>query len=197
MSMENNQTSENNNGAASFINTEEIKLLDRYAFVTKDVQRFYLLFFIALSGSLAFIEYLIPKPLPFLRLGLANIIVVLFIVRRYYWEAFLIALIRPILVSFIVGNIFGVPFWLSLGGSLISYSMMSLIFSLLGRWISILGISLIGAYFHIFAQLSIVYLTGILSNISGILGIGSIMVLMAFGGGITTGLIGIYLNKRL
>jgi heptaprenyl diphosphate synthase len=173
------------------------QILDRYQIVDKDIQRFYLLFFVALSGSLSFIEYLIPKPVPFLRLGLANIIVILFIVRNYYKEALIIAFLRPILVSFIVGNIFSVPFWLSLGGSLLSFCTMSLFFRIAGRYISIVGISLIGAYSHITAQLFIVYLTGIMTNVSSIISIGSIMTLLAFGGGLLTAVIAIYLNKRL
>ena len=173
------------------------RIFERYNQADADIKRFYLLFFIALASAFAFVEYMIPKPLPMLRLGLANAVVILFILHRHYRAAFLIALIRPILVSFVVGNIFSPPFWLGLSGSLCASLCMIGVFALFKKAISPIGISLIGAFVHITAQLFMVYLLGILPSVQAIISIGSIMALMALAGGLITGSIAIYLYERL
>jgi heptaprenyl diphosphate synthase len=104
------------------------------------------------------IEGCIPRPLPWMKLGLANIITIVVI---YYFDfSFLIKFIlsRVIIGNLITGTLFTPSFFLSLSGSLSSAVFMFFLFKLLKKNISPIGISVAGASVHLLAQTYIVYL---------------------------------------
>ena len=77
----------------------------------------YLSFSAALCMFFSMIEYAIPKPLPFLRLGLANIPFILGLFKLKKREYFFLVLLKVIFQSLISGTFFSYIFVYSLFGS--------------------------------------------------------------------------------
>ena len=100
----------------------------------------------AFSFFLSTLEYLIPKPLPFLRIGLANLPLILgvdLLSPRYFA---LLALIKILGQGLITGTLFSYIFLFSLAGTLASGSIMYLLRRGLGPdRIGFTGISVAGA----------------------------------------------------
>jgi heptaprenyl diphosphate synthase len=164
---------------------------------SKDIQHFYLLFFIALTVALSFFEYLIPKPLPWLKIGLGNAVILAFILCKNYREAFIISILKPIIISIFIGTIFSPGFFLSFFGSLISASFMIIFHKFFRKFLSHFGISLIGAYSHSLTQVLIAYVFRLVLNLNGVFIILGIITLMSIFGAIITGYIALRLVKRL
>ncbi|MBF0558959.1 MAG: Gx transporter family protein [Nitrospirae bacterium] len=117
---------------------------------------------IALLASYALalhgLEAFIPTPIPWLRLGLSNIITVITLFFYGMKPALTVTMIRILLGSLFIGTFLGPGFFLSLSGGLAGTVSMGLAAALFPRLFSPLGISLIGAFFHNIAQLFIAYL---------------------------------------
>ena len=92
---------------------------------------------LALLGSLCLflsaIEYLIPKPLPFMRIGLANVPLLLALDMVKPREYFLLACIKVLGQGIIGGTFFSYVFVFSLAGTFASAAVMYLLRSLLGK----------------------------------------------------------------
>ncbi|NLH01823.1 MAG: Gx transporter family protein [Clostridiales bacterium] len=80
----------------------------------------------ALAMVLSYIEYLIPfsAAVPGVKLGLANIVVVFALYRLGVPQAFVISLLRVVLMTFMFGNAFA--FIYSLSGAVLSLCVMLL-----------------------------------------------------------------------
>ncbi|NOX19753.1 MAG: Gx transporter family protein [Nitrospirae bacterium] len=102
-------------------------------------------------------ERLIPSPIPWLRFGLANIVVLLSIILYGFRVGITITLIRILVGSIFVGTFLGPGFLLSLSGGIISTTAMYLGSILLGNLLSPFGLSLLGSFFHNLAQLTVAY----------------------------------------
>lgn len=117
---------------------------------------------IALACVLQISESLIPHPIPGLRLGLANILTLTALVDLGFGYALEVAILRTILSSFIMGTFMSPTFIMSLGGALISTLIMGFFYWLSGLSVycrlSIIGLSIIGAFVHNFVQLYLAYL---------------------------------------
>jgi heptaprenyl diphosphate synthase len=109
----------------------------------------------AICLFLASIEYIIPKPLPFLRIGLANLPLVLAVDLFPVPQFFILLGIKILGQSLIQGSLFSFAFLLSLGGSLASGVLMLAARRLLGKSISLVGISIIGALASNLVQLTL------------------------------------------
>jgi len=118
----------------------------------------YLLTFISISAVLYIIEGLIPKPLPWIKIGIANISVVVAI--HFFNLRFLIKLViyRVILGSLLTASLFTPGFFLALTGGLASLLTMNIFYKTAHNYISPIGLSIVGGVTHIFTQLFIVYL---------------------------------------
>lgn len=112
--------------------------------------------FIAASTLLlASLEYLIPKPLPFLRLGLANLPLLL-ILQSFNWPSyFLLLLLKAIGQGMVSGTLFSYLFFISLAGTLASGVAMKLLKGALKSNVSLVGISVVGAFVSNLAQLQV------------------------------------------
>ncbi|WP_187759813.1 Gx transporter family protein [Thiospirochaeta perfilievii] len=108
----------------------------------------------ALSLFFSVIEYIIPKPIPFLRIGLANIPILLSLVLLTPKKTILLIFIKSIGSSLIAGTIFSWIFLYSLSGSLASGIIMLIFYRVFNRWISMIGISVIGALSSNLVQIS-------------------------------------------
>jgi len=128
----------------------------------------YISVLIAFASVLQIAESLFPHPLPWLRLGLANMITLTSLVIFGYAVAVQVAVLRVILSSFLLGTFFTPGFLLSFSGALVSALVMGGIYSL-GRMgksnpsprylfgFSIIGVSILGAVSHNLAQLFVAY----------------------------------------
>lgn len=115
----------------------------------------YLALFSAVALVLYVFETVIPKPFPWLRLGLANLITLIALFNFGWREALWITLIRIIVGSTIVGTLLTPAFILSLGGGISALFFMAICHRLFGNRFSIVGISIIGAVANNFSQLTI------------------------------------------
>ena len=106
---------------------------------------------VALAFIFSYIEALFPMPMPIpgMKLGLANIVVVVALYTMGYKEGFIISLVRIILVGFTFGNMNMMLY--SLGGGILSFMMMALLKKL--EVLSIVGVSVVGAVFHNIGQI--------------------------------------------
>jgi len=113
---------------------------------------------LALLGSLCFflsaIEYLIPKPLPFMRIGLANMPLLLALDIFSPGEFFLLALLKILGQGIIGGMIFSHVFLFSIAGTLSSALVMFCLRRLLGKkLLGFAGLGCAGAVVSNCAQL--------------------------------------------
>jgi len=112
--------------------------------------------FIASSTLLlSTLEYLIPKPLPFLRLGLANIPLLLILDSVSLGAYSVVLLLKAIGQGMISGTLFSYLFFISLAGTLASGYAMKGVKVLLKHHVSLVGCSLVGAFVSNLAQLQV------------------------------------------
>jgi heptaprenyl diphosphate synthase len=112
----------------------------------------------AAALTLAVLESAIPSPLPGVKPGLANI-VVLIVLARYGWRAAAwVSLLRVLAGSLLFGNFLAPGFFLSLSGALLSLLALALCRWLPARWFGPVTHSITAAYAHIAGQLLVVYL---------------------------------------
>lgn len=107
--------------------------------------------FTALALLFSYIESLIPFHIgiPGVKLGLANLIIVVVLYKTEYKQAYLLSVTRVILAGFLFGNLFSILY--SLAGGLLSLSMMILAKRKDGY--SVTGVSVIGGVFHNVGQI--------------------------------------------
>jgi len=117
--------------------------------------------FLSLIVSLAVIFFVIesalPNPFPWLRLGLANIMVMITIVLYGIKDGLLVTSLRSIVGSIVIGTFLGPSFWLSLSGGIASALIMGLIYRFFSSIFSLIGISIFGAYTHSLTQIILVF----------------------------------------
>lgn len=116
-------------------------------------------FYAGLCMFLSAIEYAIPKPLPFLRLGLANLPIILAVKQFLFKEYVLLVLLKVLTQAMISGTILSYVFVFSICGTLASSFVMWILWKLLGnKLISNIGLSLSGAIANISVQIGLCYL---------------------------------------
>jgi len=111
----------------------------------------------ALAFGLSVLEAAIPSPLPGVKPGLANI-VILIVLARYGWRtAAWVSLLRVLAGSLLFGNFLAPGFFLSLGGALCSLAMLAASQHLPQRWFGPVTHSILASFAHIAGQLLVVY----------------------------------------
>ena len=102
---------------------------------------------------IAIAESYIPSiGIPGIKLGLANIMILITLYELGIIEATGINLIRVLVVSLIRGTFLSMGFFMSLTGAVFSLGIM-ILFYLVVRKFSIIGVSVIGSLFHVFGQI--------------------------------------------
>ncbi|MBN1836500.1 MAG: Gx transporter family protein [Spirochaetales bacterium] len=104
---------------------------------------------------LATIEHIIPRPLPFLRIGLANLPLLVTLDLLPAGSFFLLVALKILGQSLIQGSLFSYLFLFSLSGSLASALLMWAARRALGPRISLVGVSILGALASNVTQLSL------------------------------------------
>lgn len=139
-------------------------------------------------------ENFLPKPIPFFRIGLANVFVLLILIKMDFFSALIVSLSKVIIGNLFSGLIFT---------PVILFSLLSSLFALIAMYLSIkskigfslIGISIIGALFHNLTQLGVAYI--LLIRNGKIFTLLPIIVVFSLITGIITGFIAILLNNKL
>lgn len=112
--------------------------------------------FTAAAVTVYLLELMLPRPLPFVKLGLANVFVLILLAQHYYFLALLVTVAKSVIGGFFSGLLISPHTLFSLGGSICAFAIMSL--CLLSKIpFSLIGVSIAGAVFHNLAQLYLVY----------------------------------------
>lgn len=108
---------------------------------------------LSLSLILAYVETMLPPiwPIPGMKLGLANIVVLYVIVTQGKKEALMITIMRLLSLALLLGRFLTPGFYIGLSGALFAWALMSLG---LKTPLSIIGLSILGAVAHNVGQLS-------------------------------------------
>ena len=110
-------------------------------------------------GLILFVfESHVPRPLPWMKLGLGNLAVLLALVLYGSWAALVVVSVKVFLGSLFVGSFLGPAFFLAAGGGIVSAGTMGLVHYLWRRYFSVVGISILGAVSHNLIQLILAYL---------------------------------------
>ncbi len=104
----------------------------------------------AIAIVVSYLESLIPIFIPGVKLGLANVIILIMIYEFKFYEALLTDILRILLVALIRGTFLEPVFFMSLAGGLTSYFIM-LGFSKITIFTA-LGVSALGSITHSMAQ---------------------------------------------
>ena len=114
--------------------------------------------FASLCLFLSIVELMIPKPIPFFRLGLANLPILLALLLFSASEVFLIIFLKVLGQGIVSGTLISYVFLFSAAGSFAGGAAMLLLRRFYGRWITLVGISLAGALASNVVQLFVSYL---------------------------------------
>jgi heptaprenyl diphosphate synthase len=156
---------------------------------------FYAAFLVTFALFLSIAESLIPKPLPWMRLGLANAVTLFAFSVLRPREVLLVVICRVLAASLLLGTFLSVGFLLSFSGALSSFLVMLAMYRFLGRWISVVGVSVAGAATSNAVQLLVVNALFVGSRLS--FSLLPILFLFALIGGTVSGLFGRFLTDNL
>ena len=158
---------------------------------------------VSLATVLGILESPLRIPLlPWLKLGLANIITLVALTMYGTREAVTVACVRALLVAIFAGTLPMLP--ISFPAALISSLSMGGLRGISGQRLSVIGLSVSGAVAHNMTQLLVVYIMVIVLpdsalslSRSNIMFVTSLLILTAVAAGTVTGLIARYLIRRL
>jgi len=108
---------------------------------------------LALCVVLSILEGFIPllnDIIPGLKIGLANIVIIFTLYQFSFKDAVYLSVLRVFLVGLLRTGLFGITFFFSLGGALLSIIMMYVSKKLK---LSVIGVSVIGSVFHSIGQI--------------------------------------------
>lgn len=159
------------------------------------------LVFIAILISLSVVLGIVDRTLtimvpmvfiPNSKIGLANIVILIAIYNFSFKESFTIAFLKSIFIGLILGSIS--TFFIGFSGTMISFIAMYLVNKYLGKWVSIIGVSVIGGITHVIGQIiAVIFLyqteTAILYAPQ--------MLIVGVISGVAIGIIGKYMNTYL
>ena len=107
---------------------------------------------------IAILESFIPSVgIPGVKLGLANIVILITLYELGVVEALVVDFSRVFLVGILRGSIFSMGFLMSFTGAVFSLGIMILLYLVVKKF-SVIGVSVIGSVFHITGQILIAML---------------------------------------
>lgn len=110
----------------------------------------------ASSTAVQLLESPLPRILPWLKPGLSNVLVLFGIVRLSPFSGFRIVIIRTFLTGIALGTLFSPGNLLSLIGGGSAALIMGILYPWTGSFLSLYGLSVIGALTNNFSQLFVV-----------------------------------------
>ena len=113
---------------------------------------------LAATIVIAIVESFIPSfTIPGIKLGFANIVILVTLYEVGILEAVFINLVRVVVVSLVRGTFFSMGFFMSLTGAFMSLGIMILLYLVIRKF-SIVGVSVIGSLFHVTGQILVAML---------------------------------------
>src|SRR5512143_2181651 len=109
----------------------------------------------ALAIGLTLAEAAIPSPIPGVKPGLANIVVLLVLLQFGWRAAAWVSALRVVAGGLLLGSLFAPGFWLSATGALMSLSVLALARHLPARHFGPVSLSVLAAFGHIGGQLAL------------------------------------------
>lgn len=155
----------------------------------------FLALFIAIAVSMHIFESLLPTPLPWLRLGLANVMTLLALYLYDGHAAWSVSLARVGIGALLLGRLFSPGFWLALVGTIFATSAMIIMHRVAGRRLSPIGISATGAAGHALGQILVARL--LIVQHAAIWQILPFFLLFSLIAGVLTGWLTVLLLKEL
>jgi heptaprenyl diphosphate synthase len=107
----------------------------------------------AAAIALSVAEAALPSPLPGIKPGLANIIVLVVLARHGWREAAWVSLLRVLAGSLAIGQFLAPGFFLALAGAVCSLAVLALAAALPERWFGPVSASVLAAFAHVGGQL--------------------------------------------
>lgn len=158
-------------------------------------RQIFLALFTALAVALHAVETLLPMPVPWLRLGLANVLALVALFSFGPKAAWSVNLTRVFLGALVLGRLFGPGFWLALAGCLLATLVMVTAHRLAGTRLSPVGISALGAAGHALGQMTAAWL--LLVQHPGVWQLFPVFLLFAVLTGVLTGWLATALLEQL
>ncbi|MDD3536365.1 MAG: Gx transporter family protein [Candidatus Cloacimonetes bacterium] len=154
-----------------------------------------LAFLTATASALYIVENLLMSalPVPFLRIGLANVVMLYLVYNRYILAAFVVTIAKSVIGGIATFNLLSPTLPLSLGGGIAAVIVMSLGLLVRPRF-SIFGISILGALAHNGMQLCLARLLIIRSPSLFVLT--PILIFLALFSGVITAYLCIYIEEK-
>ena len=110
---------------------------------------------LAATIVIAILESFIPSfIIPGIKLGFANIVILVTLYELGILEAVFINAVRVLVVSLVRGTFLSMGFFMSLTGAFMSLGIMILFYLVIKKF-SIIGVSVVGALFHVIGQIII------------------------------------------
>jgi heptaprenyl diphosphate synthase len=110
----------------------------------------------ALAIALHFLEAVFPSPLPGVKPGIANIVVIYVMVEYGFVSAVWVSILRVFASSLLLGQFLSPTFVLSLSGAIVSLLVLWCAKGLPKRWFTAVSLSILAAFGHIAGQLLVV-----------------------------------------
>ena len=107
----------------------------------------------AIAIILGIVESFIPSiGIPGVKLGLANIVILVTLYEVGILEALFIDVLRVLIVALVRGTFLSMGFFMSLSGALLSLGIMILFYLVIKKF-SIVAVSVVGSIFHVLGQI--------------------------------------------
>lgn len=151
--------------------------------------------FAALAVCIHLLESAVPMPLPGVKPGLANVVVLIVLLRHGFRMAAAVSLLRVIVGSIFIGTFLTPTFFLGLAGALASLAAGGLLHALLRRWTGPVGYGAAMALAHMTGQFLLAW--WLFVPHPGLLNLLPILLAASMGLGAFTGIIAASVLKRL
>lgn len=152
----------------------------------------YLGLLIALAFVFSYVEFLIPVNLgvPGAKLGLANLVVIVALYTLGERNAFVLSMIRIVLVGFTFGSMASMLY--SFAGGIVSYLVMVL--AKKTKLLSVTGVSVLGGVFHNVGQIIVAMIVVETASLIYYL---PVLVLAGSASGVAIGVLGAMVTRRI
>lgn len=152
----------------------------------------YLGLLIALAFVFSYVEFLIPVSLgvPGAKLGLANLVIVVALYTLNERDAFVLSMIRIVLVGFTFGNMASMLY--SFAGGIVSY--LAMVIAKKTRLLSTTGVSVLGGVFHNVGQIIVAI---IVVDTASLIYYLPVLVLAGSVSGVVIGVLGAMVTRRI
>lgn len=147
------------------------------------------------AAVLAGLERLVPSPVPWVRLGIANSVALVVLLTMGWRAAMVVNVLRVLVVALLFGSWGGPAFPLSLSGAVVATCVMGAFAKLPGAPFSPVGLSIAGAAAHISTQLVLVAF--LFMRHVGIFALLGPSLLASTISGFLTGIVALVLIRRL